>query len=50
MLAEQIAQGVEMAGVEARLRTVPSVSAVCESTENSIPESGDIYCTRRGPS
>jgi len=45
MLAEQIAQGVEMAGVEARLRTVPSVSTVCESTEQSIPESGDIYCT-----
>ena len=45
MLAEQIAQGVEMSGVEARLRTVPSVSTVCESTEQSIPESGDIYCT-----
>jgi NAD(P)H dehydrogenase (quinone) len=45
MLAEQIAQGVEMAGIEARLRTVPSVSTVCESTEQSIPESGDIYCT-----
>jgi len=45
MLAEQIALGVEMAGIEARLRTVPSVSAVCESTEQSIPESGDIYCT-----
>ena len=45
MLAEQIAQGVEMAGVEARIRTVPSVSTVCESTEQSIPESGDIYCT-----
>ncbi|MGB0473293.1 MAG: NAD(P)H:quinone oxidoreductase [Porticoccaceae bacterium] len=45
MLAEQIAQGVEMAGVEARLRTVPSVSAVCESTEQSIPQSGDIFCT-----
>ena len=45
MLAEQIAKGVEMAGVEARLRTVPSVSTVCESTEQSIPESGDIYCT-----
>lgn len=44
-LAEQIAQGVEMAGVEARIRTVPSVSTVCESTEQSIPESGDIYCT-----
>ena len=45
MLAEQIAQGVEMAGVEARLRTVPSVSTVCESIEQTIPESGDIYCT-----
>ncbi|MDG2018831.1 MAG: NAD(P)H:quinone oxidoreductase [Porticoccaceae bacterium] len=45
MLAEQIAQGVELAGIEARLRTVPSVSAVCESTEQSIPETGDIYCT-----
>lgn len=45
MLAEQIAQGVEMAGIEARLRTVPSVSTVCESTAQSIPESGDIFCT-----
>jgi NAD(P)H dehydrogenase (quinone) len=45
MLAEQIAQGVEMAGIEARLRTVPSVSTVCESTAQSIPDSGDIYCT-----
>jgi NAD(P)H dehydrogenase (quinone) len=45
MLAEQVAQGVEMAGVEARLRTIPSVSAVCESTEKTIPDSGDIYCT-----
>ena len=45
MLAEQIALGVEMAGIEARLRTVPAVSAVCESIEQSIPESGDIYCT-----
>ena len=45
MLAEQIAQGVEIAGVEARLRTVPSVSSVCESTKQSIPDSGDIYCT-----
>lgn len=45
LLAEQIAQGVEMAGVEARLRTVPNVSTLCESTEPTIPESGDIYCT-----
>ena len=45
MLAEQLALGVEMAGVEARLRTVPSVSTVCESAEPSIPEKGDIFCT-----
>ena len=45
MLAEQIAQGVEMAGIEARLRSVPSVSTVCESIAQSIPDSGDIYCT-----
>lgn len=46
MLAEQLAQGVEMAGIEARLRTVPSVSADHESTEESIPETGDLYCTQ----
>ena len=45
MLAEQIANGVEAAGLEARLRTVPSISTVCEATEDEIPESGDIYCS-----
>ena len=45
MLADQIALGIEYAGLEARLRTVPAVSAVCESTEEDIPASGDIYCT-----
>lgn len=44
MLAEQIAQGVEAAGLEGRLRTVPAVSTVCESTAADIPDSGDIYC------
>lgn len=44
MLAEQIALGVENAGVEAKLRTVPPVSAVCESIEDDIPDEGDIYC------
>jgi NAD(P)H dehydrogenase (quinone) len=37
--------GIEKAGLEARLRTVPAVSAVCEATEEDIPTSGDIYCT-----
>ena len=45
MLAEQIANGVEAAGLEARLRTVPGISTVCEATEDEIPESGDIYCS-----
>jgi NAD(P)H dehydrogenase (quinone) len=44
-LAEQIAQGVEAGGMEARMRTVPAVSAVCEATQEDIPDSGDIYCS-----
>ena len=44
-LAEEIAQGVEAGGMEARLRTVPAVSTVCQATEEDIPESGDIYCS-----
>ena len=45
-LAEQLALGVESGGMEARLRTVPSVSADCEATEADIPENGDIYCSQ----
>jgi NAD(P)H dehydrogenase (quinone) len=45
MLADQIAQGIESEGLEARLRTVPAVSADTESKTSAIPESGDIYCT-----
>ena len=44
-LAEEIALGVEAGGMEARLRTVPAVSTVCEATEDDIPDSGDIYCS-----
>lgn len=44
-LAEEIALGVEAGGMEARLRTVPAVSTVCEATEEDIPDSGDIYCS-----
>jgi len=43
-MARQIARGVEeVAGMTARLRTVPAVSTVCEATEESIPESGAPY-------
>jgi NAD(P)H dehydrogenase (quinone) len=44
-LAEEIAKGVEAGGIEARLRTVPAVSTVCEATQEDIPDSGDIYCS-----
>ena len=44
-LAEEIALGVEAGGMEARLRTVPAVSTVCEATQDDIPDSGDIYCS-----
>ncbi len=45
-LAEQLAIGVNcVPGIEARLRTVPPVSTVCEAVEDDIPESGAIYCT-----
>jgi len=43
-MARQIARGVEeVPGMSARLRTVPSVSTVCEATADSIPESGAPY-------
>jgi NAD(P)H dehydrogenase (quinone) len=43
-LAELIAEGVEsVPGATARLRTVPSVSAVCEASESDIPDSGPPY-------
>lgn len=44
-MAEEIARGVEQAGLEARLRTVPPVSATCEQTEPDIPAEGDLYCS-----
>jgi NAD(P)H dehydrogenase (quinone) len=47
MLADQIALGVESAGMEARLRTVPAISTVCEVSESDIPDQGDIYCSQQ---
>ncbi len=44
-LAKHLARGAEAAGIEARLRTVPPVSADCEATAASIPDSGAPYCT-----
>jgi NAD(P)H dehydrogenase (quinone) len=43
-MARQVARGVEqVGGLQARLRTVPEVSAVCEAVEDSIPDSGAPY-------
>ena len=45
-MARQIARGIaEIAGMQARLRTVPAVSTVCEATEDSIPAQGAPYAT-----
>ena len=45
-MAQTIAQGVELvSGIEARIRTVPAISANCEATEPSIPNEGAIYCS-----
>ncbi|MEY3229183.1 MAG: hypothetical protein RL474_71 [Pseudomonadota bacterium] len=43
-LARFIAQGIEsVAGVSARLRTVPAVSTVCEASEPPVPKDGPPY-------
>jgi len=44
-MAQLIARGVEATGIEARIRTVPALSTVCEATQPSIPEQGDLYCS-----
>lgn len=45
-LANYIARGIEtVSGIEARIRTVPPVSATCEAIEKSIPDTGAPYVT-----
>jgi len=45
-MARQIARGVGLvAGVEARIRTVPAVSTVTEASAPAVPDSGAPYCT-----
>lgn len=47
-MAQLIARGVEQVdGARARLRTVPKISAVCETTAPDIPESGAPYVELR---
>ena len=43
-LAERLARGIEsVPDCQARLRTVPKVSTVCESVEPTVPEKGAPY-------
>ncbi|MCP4993698.1 MAG: NAD(P)H:quinone oxidoreductase [Gammaproteobacteria bacterium] len=45
-MAQQIARGVEqIPGMQARLRTVPPVSTVCEAVESPVPDEGAPYAT-----
>ncbi|MEO6696509.1 MAG: NAD(P)H:quinone oxidoreductase [Gammaproteobacteria bacterium] len=45
-MAQHIARGVEeVAGMQARVRTVPEVSTTCEATQDNIPPSGPPYAT-----
>lgn len=45
-MAQHVARGVEeVGGMQARVRTVPRVSAVCETVQDSIPGSGPPYAT-----
>ncbi|SHJ18700.1 NAD(P)H:quinone oxidoreductase [Cycloclasticus pugetii] len=43
-MASVIARGVEsIEGVQAKIRTVPAISSVCEATEDNIPADGALY-------
>lgn len=44
-LAQQVARGIESTGMEARLRTVPAVSANSEASEPAVPEQGAPYAS-----
>ncbi len=47
-MAQAVAHGVEsVPGIQARVRTVPAVSTVCEATEDNIPEQGPPYAAPR---
>ena len=45
-MAQQVCRGIEqVTGMEARLRTVPSISTECEAVADDIPDNGPLYCT-----
>ena len=45
-IAHAIADGAEDAGIKVKIRTVPKVSANNEMIESTLPESGEVYCTK----
>jgi NAD(P)H dehydrogenase (quinone) len=45
-LALEVAHGMEKAGVEAKLRTVPPVSAGLDHKTTAVPDEGAVYCTK----
>jgi len=46
-MARLVARGVEeVDGMQARLRTVPRVSTVCEASESEVPTDGPPYVSR----
>lgn len=47
-MAQLMARGIEMVkGANARVRTVPNISTVCEATEPAIPDAGAPYAETR---
>lgn len=47
-MARHVARGVEeIGGMQARVRTVPKVSAVCEAVEDAVPGEGPPYVETR---
>jgi NAD(P)H dehydrogenase (quinone) len=47
-MARHVARGVEQVpGIEARVRTVPPISATTEQACEAIPEQGPLYCSEQ---
>lgn len=46
-LARQVARGVEEAGLQARLRTVPAVAAITQTAAAAVPEDGAPYVEKK---
>lgn len=45
-LAQHVARGIDaVSSMQARIRCVPRVSSVCETSEDSIPEDGPPYAS-----